>query len=162
MLSASRVYSAEFENQSITNAGGDRDFWYLAPADDKPCWLIGWNLDQISDVKDAEEEILRYRVIRGHTTVGTGGGSVTPTPLAPSDAAAGATVRANDTTIASAGTPVNIASYAFNIRMGERIWLPPELWIPITQAQTSIVLRLMAGPADDVTLSSTLWFAEQG
>lgn len=162
MLLQSRVYTVTFENASITNAGGDRDFFYVAPADDKPVWLMGWNLDQISDVKDAEEEILRYTIIRGHATVGSGGSAVTPAPLAPLDAAAGFTARTNDTTIASAGTAVTLAGYAFNIRLGERIWLPPEFWIPVTQVQTTLVIRLMAAPADDVTMSGTAWFAEMG
>jgi hypothetical protein len=157
-----RVYTATFENQSITTAGGDRDLWYVAPADDKITWIMGWSFDQISDVKDAEEEILRYTSIRGHATVGSGGGAVTPNPLNPADTAYGGTVRANDTTIASAGSPLTMTAHAFNIRIPERVWLPPELWIPVSQVQGSLVLRLMAGPADDLTMSSTLWLCEIG
>jgi len=155
-----RIYTAENDNITITTAGADTDLWYIAPADDKPVYVCGWNIDQLTDVGDAAEEMVRYKLIRGHSTVGSGGAAVTPTPLGPTDGAFGGTVRGNDTTIASAGTPVDIASYGFNIRVGERLWLPPEFWIPVSQAQASFVLRIMAAPADDINVSTTIWFAE--
>ena len=157
-----RVYTVEFENQTITTAGGDRDLFYVAPADDKPVKILGWKFVQFSDVGDTAEEILRVRMIRGHTSVGSGGSAATPRPLIHSDTAAGCTARVNDTTIASAGTAVNLESGGFNIRAGEQVFLPQEYRPQVTQAQGSIVLRLMAGPADDVTMSGTLWIEEEG
>lgn len=161
-----RLYALEFEAQTITNAGGDRDLFYVAPADDKPIVIVGWDFSQFSDVADAAEEILRLRVIRGHTTVGSGGTAFTNSAVYrknPSDADPGFTARHNDTTIASAGTAFNAGSHGFNIRVAPApFFLPESLWIPCTQAQGSVVLRLMAAPADDLTMSGTLWLYEQG
>ena len=154
------IYTINFENVSITNAAGDQELFYIAPADDRPVIVLGWELAQFSDVGDAAEEILRLRLIRGHTTVGSGGSSATPAALNRRGSAAGATCRVNDTTIASAGTAVNLWSGGFNIRAPQPYILPPEYRPSVDQTQGSIVLRLMAGPADDVTMSGTLWFEE--
>lgn len=155
-----RVYTVEFENVSITTAGGDLDFFYIAPADDKPVALHALFLDQISDVGDAQDEMLRYCIIRGHTTVGSGGASATARPVKPNSTAAGFTARTNDATIASAGTPVNLHSGAFNVRVGLPLIWTPELRPVVSQAEGSIVVRLMAGPADDLTMSGTLYVEE--
>jgi hypothetical protein len=161
-----RLYALEFEAQSVTNAGGDRDLFYVAPADDKPIIVIGWDFAQFSDLKDAEEEVLRLRLIRGHTTVGSGGTAFTNSAVYrqnPSDADAGFTARHNDTTIASSGTTFNGWSGGYNIRVAPApFFLPERCWVPCTQVQGSVVLRLMAGPADDITMSGTLWVIEQG
>jgi hypothetical protein len=160
-----RIYTLEFENQSITNAGGDRDLFYVAPADDKPIKIIGWHLAQFSDVKDAEEEVLRLRIIRGHATVGSGGTPFTNSALYrqnPSDVDAVFTARHNDTTIASAGTAFVERSFGYNVRIPMDIILPERLWIPCTQVQGSVVMRLMAGPVDDLTMSGSLFVMEEG
>ena len=160
-----RVYSLEFENQSITTAGGDRDLFYVAPGDDKDVKVLGWTLSQFSDVGDAAEEILRLRLIRGHTTVGSGGTAYTAANVArvePGDSNPSFVARHNDTTIASAGTAVNLWSGGFNIRVGEIFWLPQECQWTVTQTEGSVVLRLMAGPADDVTMSGTFFVMEMG
>lgn len=161
-----RIYTLEFESQTITNAGGDRDFFYVAPADDKPIIIIGWDLAQFSDLSDAQEEVIRLRLIRGHTTVGSGGTAFTNSALyrkQPTDADAGFTARHNDTTIASAGTAFNAWSGGYNIRVAPSpYFLPEKLWVPCTQVQGSVVLRLMAGPTDDITMSGTLWVMELG
>ncbi|HWP59542.1 MAG TPA: hypothetical protein VNL14_16740 [Candidatus Acidoferrales bacterium] len=156
-----RVYTIEFENISVTNANGDADLFEIAPADDKPCKVLGLFFDQISDVGDAQEEMLRYRVIRGHTTSGNGT-PVTPAPLNPSDAAAGFTAKFYSATIASVGSPVNLHSGSFNIRTGLGLILPPKMQWQVTQAQGLLVVRLMAGPADDLTMSGTMYVEELG
>lgn len=156
-----RVYTVEFENVSVTNSGGDADLFEIAPADDKPCKVIALFLDQISDVGDAAEEILRYRVIRGHTT-SSNGSSTTPRPLNPSDTAAGFSAETYGTTIAADGTAINLHSGAFNIRTGLQIVLPPNMSWQVSQGQGLLVVRLMAAPADDVTMSGTLYVEEEG
>lgn len=154
------IYTVEFENVSITNANGDYDLFYIAPADDRPVIARGWTFDQLTDLGDSEEEVLRLRWIRGHTTVGSGGASATPRPLNGATAAAAGTYRTNDSTIASAGTAVNLYSGGFNVRIGERIFPPRELCPQVSQAQTTMVLRLMAAVTDDLNMSGTLWVEE--
>lgn len=152
-----RVYSVIFENVSVTAA---QDFFEITPADDKPCAIHALFLDQISDVGDAAEEILRYEIIRGHTSGGSGGTAPTPAPLQPNAAAAGFTAEVNNTTIASAGTTAILHAGAFNIRVGLALIFPPEMRPLASQANTTLVVRLMAAPADAVTISGTLYVEE--
>ena len=156
---ASRVYTVEFEGTAVTAAV---DSFELTPADDKPVEIIGLFLSQSSDVGDAAEEIIRYRVIRGHTTSGTGGAAPTPRPVDRSGAAAGFAAETNNTTAASTGTTNNLHSDAFNIRVGEKLWIPEGCWWEASQGDTTILIRLMAAPADSLTMSGTLYVREQG
>jgi len=125
-----------------------------------PSVFWGSFLSQSSDVGDSEEEMLRIQVIRGHSTAGSGGTSVTPVPLDPSDAAAGFTAKTNNTTIASAGSPVVLHSESLNIRSGMGMWWIPEAAPRANQNQTTIVVRLLADPADSVTMNGTLYVEE--
>jgi hypothetical protein len=155
----SRIYTVEFEAVAVT---AQVDFFEITPADDRPVDVLGLFLSQSSDVADAAEEILRYRVIRGHTTGGSGGATPTPRPLNRGDAAAGFTAETNNTTIASAGTGVNLHSDCFNVRAGLQLWLPDTCEWNASQADTTLVVRLMAAPADSLTMSGTLYCREQG
>lgn len=152
-----RVYAVSFEGTAVT---AQVDFFELAPADDKPVRLLGLMLSQSSDVADAAEEILRIKVIRGHATSGSGGSAPTPTPVNANDAAAGATAETLNTTIASTGTAVDLLADCFNIRSGCQLWWTPETAPTATQANGTIVVRLMAAPADSLTMSGTLYFEE--
>jgi hypothetical protein len=155
-----RVYSVEFEAQTIAAASGDVDLFYIAPADDKPVCIVGMVAKTTSELQEAQEEWLRWRIIRGHATVGSGGAAATARPVNENDIAAGFTARTLDTTIASAGTAVNMHSDAFQVRIGEVFWPPPEARIMCAQTATTIVVRLMAAVADDVTASGTLYVGE--
>jgi len=160
-----RIYYHTFENASITNANGDYDLFYIAPADDKPVALWELELYVISELGDAAEEWLRLQVIRGFTSVGSGGTSVTlsATPrqnLADADPAV--TLRYNDSTVATTGTTQILWGGGMNVRAGlDKVWLPETRpWC--TQGQSSILVRLMAAVTDDVTMSGTLTFEEFG
>ena len=152
-----RVYAVSFEGVTVTT---QVDFFELTPADDKPIAIHGLFLSQSSDVGDAAEEILRVKIIRGHATGGSGGSAPTPAPLDPADAAAGCAAETNNTTIASTGTAVDLYADAFNIRSGLATIFPPEMRPQASQANTTIVVRLMAAPADSLTMSGTLYFEE--
>ena len=158
---ADRIYSVEFENVTVATAGGDQELFALTAADDKPIEIVGMHLAQFSDVGDAAEEVLRLRVIRGHATASSGGAAATPRPVKPNDAAAGFTARTNDTTIASTGTPVNLWSGGFNIRIPSDYWFPQTCELGTDQTAGILVVRLMAGPTDDVVMSGTLWVREK-
>ncbi len=154
-----RKYSVSFEGTAVTVAA---DLFEITPADDKPCKIIGMTLAQSSDVGDAAEEILRFKMIRGHATSGSGGSAPTPAPLGASGAAAGFTAETCNTTAASTGTAVDLFADAFNIRSGYQIWFPPEAQPEVSQAGTTLVVRLMAAPADSLTMSGTLFVEELG
>jgi hypothetical protein len=149
-----RVYAVTFEGTAVT---AQVDFFEVLPADDKPVRILGLFLSQSSDVADAAEEILRVQIIRGHATTGSGGASPTPTPTSPNDTAAGFVSETLNTTIASAGAAVNLFAHAFNIRVGLEVWYPQGAEPVCSQAAgTMLVVRLMAAPADSLTMSGTL------
>jgi hypothetical protein len=154
-----RMYTVEFEGVAVTTAV---DLFELTPADDKPIKVVGLFVGQASDFGDAQAEILRYRVIRGHTTSGSGGAAPTPRPMDRSAAAAGFTAETCNTTAASAGSPVNLHSAVFNIATGEALWLPEGCEWQASQADTTLVVRLMAAPADSLTMSGTMYVSELG
>lgn len=154
-----QTYSVSFENSTYTNADGDRDLFYLAPADDRGIRILGLFIANVgADVGDAEEEMIRLSVIRGHTTVGSGGAAATPRPMSARYAAAGATARVNDTTIASSGTTVTLHADGWNIRSPYGLILPDAMQWRCDQGQTSIVVRAHTTPADDISISGTLYF----
>ncbi len=140
-----------------------QDAFELTPADDKPIELVGITFDQtgVSDVGDAAEELLRWSIIRGFTTSGSGGSAPTPTPVKKSDAAAGFTAEVNNTTLANTGTTTTIHESAFNVRAGERYFWPEGCEPEASQGNTTIVVRF-AAPADAITLSGTLYVREKG
>lgn len=152
-----RVYTVEFES---TAEAVQVDFFELTPADDLPLEIFGLFLSQTSEVGDAQDEMIRYRVIRGNATSGSGGGTPTPQPVDPKEQAASFSAKSLNTTIASTGTPVNLHSGAFNVRSGEQIWLPEGAGWRATQANTLLVVRLMAAPADSVSFSGTCYVRE--
>jgi len=157
----SRVYTTEFEAQTVAAASGDYELFEFDAAAEKPIELFGLFLAVTSEVATnvGEDEFLRLRVIRGHTTVGTGGTSTTPQPMDSVDTAAGFTCTALRTGIASAGTAVNLHSDAFNVRTGYQFWWP-ESCGPRTSGTSLLVVRLMAAVADDVTMSGTAYLRE--
>ncbi len=152
-----RMYSVEFSKIAVTL---DQDWFELTPADDKPIALHAVFLSQSSDTGDAAEEILDYQIIRGLATSGSGGGTSTPAPLNPIDTAAGFTCEVNNTTIATAGTPIETHSDSFNIRTGLQLVLTPEMRTIATQANTLLVVRLLADTADALTMSGTCYVEE--
>lgn len=151
-----QYYVVEFEGVSVSLA---QDFFELTPADDRPIEIVSGEIGQYSDMGDAEEEGLRLRIIRGHTTSGSGGSTSTPRPLNPNYGAAGFTCEINNTTIASAGSAVNMWSVPFNSRIGWFYNPVPEARIVANQASL-IVVRLLAAPTDALSMSGSLVIKE--
>lgn len=155
-----RVYTVEFENATIANASGDYDLFEITPADDKPIEIIGLSLDCTSELGDAQEEHLRLRIIRGHTTSGSGGSAPTPVPVCPSDAASGFTAETVNTTIASVGSTVNVFSDGMNVRAGYQMAWDPGKGPMASQGNTTIVVRMLNTVTDDLSLNGTLTVIE--
>ena len=155
-----RMYVGSFENVAVTVA---QDFFEIDPATNKTVVIHGFGIYQYSDLADAAEEILRLSIVRGHTTSGSGGSTMTPAPLSSSaDTAAGdTTIEINNTTIAStAGTTLYI--HYMNTRAGVEVWYPPEARPVASAADTTIVLRLLAAPADSLSMGGFIVFEEVG
>lgn len=158
---AGRVYTVIFENVSCSAA---QDLFEITPADDKPVEIAGMFLAQSgnSDVGDAQEECLRFEIIRGYTSSGSGGSAPTPNPVKHTDAAAGFTAEVNNTTQATTGTAVILHADSFNVRVGYQNWWPEGTEPEASQGNTTILVRLMGAPADAITLSGTLYVRELG
>lgn len=153
-----RMYTVVGENISVTNANGDADFLELDAATDLPVELVGWKIMFTSEVQEAQEEWLRFKVIRGHTTTGNGT-ATTPRPVSVADAAASFTAKIYGATIASVGTAVDLDSFAVQVRAGDAMILPEGMgyW---TSGSSLLVVRLMAAPADDALCNMTFWVRE--
>lgn len=155
-----RLYAVTFENVAVSAA---QDLFEISPADDKPVALHGLVLSNVggtADAGDAQEELLRLLVRRGHATGGSGGTAPTPAPVNPADAAAGFAAEVNNTTIASTGTTVDLLADGWNIRIPYSMFWTPETRPGASQANTTIVVRLVAAPADSVNCSGTLYVEE--
>jgi hypothetical protein len=153
----SRLYALTFQNVAVTAAV---DFFEVQPADDKPVRLHGVCIGQSTEAGDAQDEMLRWAVLRGFTTSGSAGGTASVKPLAPGDAAASFTGEVVNTTLATTGTPDVLHADCFNVRAGLQFWWTPECRPVCTQAQTLIVVRLVAAPADSITFDGTLLVEE--
>ena len=151
-----RMYSIEFSGIAVT---ASQDFFEILPATQKPCVVHAIFLSQSTELGDAEEEQLRVRIIRGHTTSGSGGAAVTPRPMDSNATAAGFTAERNNTTIASAGTAVNLHSENFNVRSGW-VYMPTPEMRPRVQNANLLVVRLLANPADSITMAGTMYVEE--
>ena len=156
-----RVYTVPLQLTAYT---AQIDLFDIAPADDKPVILHAIYLGQTTELADAAEEQLGIQIIRGFATVGSGGSSVTATPVNPSDTAAGATCRTGDTTIAvvGGGSTTHIHADTWNIRAPYQLIWTPEMRPQCSQGQTRVVIRLTGAPADSVTIAGTLYFSEEG
>ena len=153
----SRIYSAQFEDVNVTVA---QDLFSLLVGDDEPIILLACTISQRSDLGDAEEEGLLIQIIRGWGTVGSVGTAPTPRALDQRIGAATTTVRANDTTEASSGTPLDMHSEVWNIRM-PWIYLPvPETRIRVDQADDIISVSLITAPSDVLVVSGTIYWEE--
>ena len=162
-----RVYTVEFENQAWAAADTDVDLFELTPADDKPVKILGIFLANVgADVGDAEEEMIRLQIIRGHTVSGSGGATPTPRPLANSGGlAAGFTADTMNDVIATTGTVHNLFSDGWNIRVPYQMIFPalPEDMRPgAGQGNTTILLRGHTTVADTINVSGTMFVGEEG
>lgn len=156
-----RIYTAGFENVAVTVA---QDFFEIAPAANKPVRLKALIIGQHSDMGDAAEEGLRAAIIRVPATVTGGSGGSTPAlrKVRPTDQDAGVVVEANNTSQATtSGTLEYLALLSVNNRIGLELWFPPELQFEVING-TVLVVRLMAAPADSLSMSGTCWLEEEG
>lgn len=153
-----RMYTVIFAGVAVTAA---QDLFELVAAAGKPCLIHAIYVEQSSDAGDAQDEQLQWAIKSGQSTSGSGGSAPTPNPTNPTDAAAGLTAEANNTTKASAGTIITHHSGAFNVRAG-LVYIPtPEMRIVISGGRRATV-ELVGAPADSLTMSGTIYVEEIG
>lgn len=155
-----RMYTVSFFEQAITAANADYDLFQLDSAVDKPIRIAQIDIFNKSEVTDIQEEMVSMTIIRGNTTVGSGGAAATPRPVNFADAAAGFTARTADSVVASAGTPVQLYAGGFNIRAGWSIIWPELLRFSTVDGAGFLVVRMATALADDAIFSGTIYVEE--
>lgn len=160
-----RTYKVPFDNVAVTTV---LDFFELDPAVDKPIYVVSLVIGQTNRVGDANEDLLRWSIRRftGATiTSGSGGTAPTPAPVNPTDATAGFTAEANNTTVATT-TGTNTLEHAdtFNTRAGLQYIPVPEERIGAVDngGNGKLIVRLEEAPGASTTFSGTLTIFEAG
>jgi hypothetical protein len=160
-----RVYTVAWDNVALSAAA---DFLELDPAVDKPIFILGLVIGQTNRVGDAQEDELRWSIVRftGATiTSGSGGTTPTPAPVNPTDNAAGFTAEANNTTVASTtGTATTLHADVFNTRSGLFYKPAPEERVGAVDnsGNGKLLVRLLEAPAAATNFSGTATIFEAG
>jgi hypothetical protein len=150
----SRLYTVHLAPAAATAA---LDLVELTPADDIPILIHGFRVYQTSDFGDAQDEVIGLAWVRGNTTSGSGGNtSVAVSPKDHRDAAASVTAETGNTTAASSGTAVTVYSTGWNVRAPLEVVFTPEQRIRADQGNTLLVLRMLAAPADSLTIGCSV------
>jgi hypothetical protein len=133
-----------------------------APAD--ACLVLhSLYISQSTEAGDAASEQLTVSLSRvtGAPTSGSGGSTLTPTPLQGGTAAAGGVYEGFNTTDLTGGTATVLHTESFNVHNGLSIVWTPETR-PIISPSTRALLTLDGSPADSVTFQVTAYFEELG
>jgi hypothetical protein len=156
----SRFYSVPFAGVAVT---AQQDFFEITAAAGKPCIVHSIELEQSTEVGDAQEEGLSVLLKRGTsgTTSGTGGTSPTPVTVCSSDAAAGLASDVNNTTKMTGGTITTLRAWNWNVRIPFFKVFTPECR-PVIAGGERLTVELATTPADSITISGTMLVEELG
>lgn len=152
------IYGANFSAQAVTTA---TDIFECTPAADRAIRIYGLSMGQSTDLSDAAEETLFIGIYRDCTA---GSGGTANTEYIYSNHSVGATNTCATRSLGTAstgGTLIDIIPW--NIRI-------PLLWVPIPEMRPKFTnlaaegptstFRLIAAPADSVTISACLYWTE--
>ena len=103
-----------------------------------------------SAAETAMQNILQW--IKGFTTSGSGGSSVTPQKYQTGDGSIGGTVERNNTTVATTGTAVTLPCKGFDNRNGF-LWVPKPKYPIVLSPSERLVLRQPVGPGATWTVA---------
>jgi hypothetical protein len=148
------IYSAPIDALAFTTA---TDVFEITAAASTRVMIHQLELCQTTDLSDAAEEVLRIGWYRG-VTAGATGTALTESPYNDSNnGAATAAVVANRGTASTGGTLLHIIGWNIRIPL-EKIWTPETR--PILELSTVGTFKLLAAPADSITVSGTLLWEE--
>lgn len=148
-----RIYTAVFKNVAETTSGDILQIVNNAAASSK---IVGASYTQTTEAGDAAAE-QGLIIVQRASAAGTGGTSVTPSPMDPDGIASKATVLHHNTADATGLTELLVEG--FNWQIG---WF----WTPTNNQEIEfsggdiIVFNLGKVPADPITASMTVWFEE--
>lgn len=151
---AGTIYTASFSAVSVTAA---QDLFEILAPSTAPVFIREIRFGQYSDAGDAAAELLSVLLMRGHTVTGSGGSVATPVSLIGGGTSA-ATVKLNNTTVATGGSPETITADAWNIQAG---WYYPadNDMRGSVGSGVRFVVRITA-PADAITMNGTITWEE--
>lgn len=159
------IFCAAFNAVGVTLA---QDIFSITAPSTCRVRLRDVKLSQYSDFGNLQAEILSVLLIRDYTSNSSGGSLLTATNLNKSGATSTATVRSNDTVLASGGSPITLIADGLNVASGwtlrdalhlsdNRINLPQEgIWI---DRSGRLVVRITA-PADSLTMNGVIVLEE--
>jgi hypothetical protein len=150
-----RVYSAVFEIVTVTAI---QDLFEVVAPSDAAVIVHSVTITQHTDAGDAEAEMLPILIHRG-TATGSGGTTVTPSPLQLGEAAFGGVVEANNTAQSVEGTFLH--AEAFNVQIGF-YYLPPPEDRPVISPSGLFIVELQVAPNDTMDMNGTIVFEEVG
>jgi len=156
-----RIYTAQFSG--VATGIAQQDLFEIVAPSAGIVIIHDFTITQLSEVGDAQEEMLLLLLKSGQTTTGSGGSAPGAVPLLIGDLLSvfGGTVAANNTTKAIAGTIVTHLAENWNIRMPfQKIYTPETR--PILSPSRRMTLELATTPADSITLAGTITFEEVG
>jgi hypothetical protein len=151
-----RIYTAQFNGVAVT---AQQDLFELVSGTNTPMTIHEIFLSQSTEVGDAQEEGLSILLKQGSTTTGSGGTAPTKVPRDVDDAASAATVAANNTTKATAGTIVTHCAWNWNVRVPLQILFTPEIR-PYAKGGRRLTVELATTPADSITMSGYITWSE--
>lgn len=150
-----RMYAAVFEKVAVSAV---QDLFEIVAPSDAVVIIHGWSIGQSSDAGDSESEQLNILVHRGSTS-GSGGTTVTPSPMQVGDAAFGGTVEANNTTQGTEGAFIDART--FNVMAGIEVIYTPETR-PTLSPSGRLIIELQDAPGDALTMNGSVFFEEIG
>ena len=153
------MYTAVFSAVAVT---AQQDLFEVTAPATGLVVLYELMITQSTEVGDAQEEGLAILLKRGATTSGTGGTqAITPPPVSFGDPAFSGVVDINNTTKATAGTIVTLASWNWNVRVPfQIIWLPETR--PMLSPSQRCTIELATTPADAITMSGVFTYESLG
>lgn len=154
----SRIYRAVAAN---TAQGAQVDIFEVNVASTKVVRLFEVHLSQLTEIGDAQEEMLSILVKEGATTSGSGGSTPTIVPATKGDAGYAGTIETHNTTKATGGTIVTHMSVNWNIRVPLDIIFTPETVITLPPS-SRLTVELATTPTDSVTFGGYIVFEEIG
>jgi hypothetical protein len=146
------TYAATFSAVGMTAA---QDVFEIAAGSTRRIVVKEVRIGQYSDAGDAAAEMLSVTVIRGFTTTGAAGSTLTAVKMNPaSTRTATATVKSNNTTVAQDGTGSVLLADSWNVQAGA--WIAGNFGLA---PSTRLVVRITA-PADSITTNGTIVWDE--
>lgn len=145
-----RMYTFPF---SITAHAAQIDYLELLTITEKPVLIHAFELGQLTEIGDAQEEQLQIigKRITGAPTSGSSGSSAAAgAALTPNDTGGSATIEAGNTTKLTGGTSVELFRFTWNVR-SNYLWMPPPEGRIVIAGATRFVLEEGTTPTDSIT-----------